>query len=103
MDIFTIRRKCNDDTIEVTQHCLLRIHQRKISYKEIKNIIMHGEIIEEYPNDFPYPSCLIFGKTINNRIIHVVVGINNIKLYLITAYEPDPDKWEDNFKKRKDC
>ena len=46
---------------------------------------MHGEIIEEYPNDFPYPSCLILGKTTDNRIIHVVVGMNDTKLYLITA------------------
>jgi len=103
LDIFTIRRKCNDNTIEITQHCLLRIHQRKISYKEIKNVIMNGEIIEEYPDDFPYPSCLILGTTINCRIIHVVVGINDTKLYLITAYEPDPDKWDNKFKKRKDC
>lgn len=36
-----------------------------------------GEIIEEYPDDFPYPSCLVFGHTKENEILHIVVGSDN--------------------------
>ena len=35
------------------------------------------EIIEEYPDDFPHPSCLIFGHTKEKKILHIVVGSDN--------------------------
>lgn len=68
------------------------IQQRGISYGEIKEVIKNGEIIEEYPDDYPYPSCLILGMTVNGRKIHVVAGIGEMKLWLITAYEPAPSQ-----------
>ena len=102
MDIDTIKNLCIDETIEVTQHILLRFQQRNISYTEIKQAILSGEIIEEYPNDYPYPSCLILGKTSSERILHVVTGIGENKLWLITAYIPDPTQWSDDFKKRNE-
>ena len=101
MNIDEIKLLCKDDTIEVTQHILLRLQQRKITYKEIKEAILNGEIIEDYPEDFPYPICLILGITIKNRVIHIVVGIGENKLWLITAYEPDSNLWDSDFKKRK--
>lgn len=60
-----------------------------------------GEIIERYPNDYPYPSCLLLGSAVNKRKIHIVCGIGNGKLYIITAYYPDTDKWENDYKTRK--
>lgn len=102
MNIDQIRLLCRDATIEVTQHILMRCQQRNISYEEIKEVIKNGEIIEEYPDDYPYPSCLILGMTINERKIHVVVGIGEKKLWLITAYEPDPSLWDEELKKRKE-
>ena len=51
---------------------------------------MHGEIIENYPDDFPHPSCLIYGYTINDRsVIHVVVSCNGENIGIINAYFPD--------------
>lgn len=40
------------------------MQERDISRADVKNCIMHGEIIEDYPDDFPHPSCLIFGYTV---------------------------------------
>lgn len=101
MNINQIKALCSDATIEVTQHILMRCQQRNISYEEIKEVIRNGEIIEEYSDDYPYPSCLILGMTINGRKIHVVVGVGEMKLWLITAYEPNPSQWDVAFKKRK--
>lgn len=62
---------------------------RNISRGEILEIIKRGEIVEEYPDDQPYPSCLILGF-INQRPIHVVAGFDSEEnmIYIITAYEP---------------
>lgn len=43
-----------------------------------KNGIATGEIIEDYPEDYPNPSCLIFGYNVNGRILHIVAGCDNI-------------------------
>ena len=101
MNINDIKKLCNDKDIEVTSHILSRCYQRNISYTDIKHAIFNGTIIEQYENDYPYPSCLVLGKTTTNKILHVVVGIGNNKLWLITAYEPSLDKWNKDMKTRR--
>lgn len=101
MLIDDLREKCDDKTIEVTSHMLMRLQQRGIKYAEVKSIIMSGEIIEDYPNDYPYPSCLILGWTEQGIPLHVVAGLGASKLWLITAYKPDKDQWSNDFKNRK--
>ena len=102
MTIEQIRGSCNNGKIEVTGHMLQCLAQRHISFAEVKEVIMNGEIIEDYPDDFPYPSCLVFGYTVKRRVIHTVVGIGDSKLWLITAYEPDPEQWSEDFRVRKE-
>ena len=99
-----IRRRCDDSCIEITQHILMRFQQRNITYtyEEIKEVIRNVEIIEEYPTDYPYPSCLVLGRTMNRRILHVVIGAIEDKIWLVTVYEPDAEKWDRQFKCRKE-
>ena len=68
---------------------------------EVIEAVYNGKIIEEYPDDYPYPSCLILGTTFNKRFLHVVTGITDAKLWIITVYEPNPDKWNNDFTMRK--
>ena len=55
---------------------------------------------DESPN--PLPSALLHGRTVGNRPLHVVVGINadEQRLVIITTYEPDTLQWADNFSRR---
>lgn len=62
------------------------MQERDISRADVKKCVLEGEIIEDYPDDFPHPSCLIFGYTINDKIIHVVAGSDGKYIYIITAY-----------------
>lgn len=101
MNIEDIRSLCTDETIVITQHMTKRIHERGIQYTEIKNAILNGEIIEEYPDDYPYPSCLILNIPANHKNIHVVTGITEDRLYIVSAYYPSLDKWEADYKTRK--
>ena len=101
MDINYIRSICNDENIFITQHALLRFKQRNISYEDIKYIIKNGEIIEEYPEDYPFPSCLIFGLTDRKTSLHTVVGVKENELWIITAYYPETEKWKNDFNTRR--
>ena len=86
----------------LTQHSRKRFVERGIQLQDIVNAIENGEIIECYPNDLPFPSCLITGKS-GNRAVHIVAAIDDGMIYLITAYIPDPAKWEADWKTRKEA
>ena len=102
MDIERIQDLCRKDRFELTAHAILRFQQRGIASVEIQESILGGEIIEEYPDDFPYPSCLICGKTKQGKVLHSVVGLSETDLWLITAYVPDSNQWDESFRVRKE-
>ncbi len=99
LSIEELRELCAKGSVRWTDHVLKRLMQRGIFQSEIIQAIMDGEIIEQYPDDYPYPSCLILGTT--GRIIHVACGRGENELWIITAYRPDSSEWEDDFKTRK--
>lgn len=94
--------------IEYTAHCQKRMVERNIYRKDILYAIFNGEIIEDYPLDEnnnyekSFPSCLILGtKITEDKKIHVVVGYNNIKVIIISAYYPDNKHWNSDYKTRR--
>lgn len=80
---------------------MARLLQRGISIDDVKQVILTGEIIENYPDDYPYPSCLLLGKNFDERYLHVVCGFGEEELWLITAYKPSAEKWQADLKTRK--
>ncbi|MCM1088742.1 MAG: DUF4258 domain-containing protein [Muribaculaceae bacterium] len=101
MDIKTIQKLYNEKKLKWSTHCLERMQERDISIDDVGNCIMAGEIIEDYPNDFPHPSCLIFGYAINDKVLHTVVGSDGDTLYIITAYYPNTKKFMEDLKTRR--
>lgn len=101
MEIQEIKEILKQSKIKWSSHCLERMQERDISRADVKKCIENGEIIEDYPEDFPHPSCLIFGYNVNNKVIHVVVGKDSEYIYIITAYIPNTTKFEDDLKTRK--
>ena len=83
-------------------HSLQRMFQRKISVAEVKSVVSAGKMIENYPQDLPYPSKLVLGYS-NERPLHVVYSENfgSKEIIIITVYEPDSNLWEDNYSRRK--
>ena len=96
LQIDDIKEMCNDEKIFLTDHLKTRMRQRQIRFEDIKNAIKTGQIIEQYPTDYPFPSCLI-----NANNLHIVLSIGNDHLYIITAYRPSIEKWEADGSKRK--
>ena len=99
----TIRRLAERDKIAIKKHSALRMHQRGITIGEVRDALTSAEIVEEYREDYPYPSFLILGYTRTKRPIHAVVVIEPFGevIWVITAYEPDTKEWESNFRRRK--
>jgi hypothetical protein len=83
-------------------HAVSRMFQRSISRTEVSEVLKTGEIVEAYPDDEPFPCCLILGL-VGNRFLHVVIAVEDSTrtCYIITAYDPDPVIWESDFKTRR--
>ncbi|MBI2900308.1 MAG: DUF4258 domain-containing protein [Planctomycetes bacterium] len=83
-------------------HALQRMALRRISAEEIRTVISTGETIEDYPDDRPYPSRLLLGF-VAGRALHVVTAYNAVadETIVITAYDPDPQHWEPDFRRRR--
>lgn len=97
-----LQKLCVDKNIVMTKHAKSRLVEREITVEDIKNAITTGEIIKQYEDDKPFPSCLLLGLTQQNTQIHVVASIDESFLYIITAYYPDENEWEADLKTRKE-
>jgi|WetSurSiteA1Bulk_404760.scaffolds.fasta_scaffold172466_1 hypothetical protein len=83
-------------------HAISRIFERNIGYGELVEAFEKAEVIEEYPNDHPYPSCLILGFTRLKKPIHTVFSINHNEevVVIVTVYIPEKGKWTDDYRRR---
>jgi hypothetical protein len=88
--------------IRITDHADEETENDQLTFDEIFFSVFTGEIIENYPDDNPYPSCLIYGKAFSGDPIHSVWAFNEHSQWavLITVYRPDSTRWI-NWRERK--
>jgi hypothetical protein len=102
INIETLRTYYSNDIVLISEHAAERFRQRHIKARDVRFAVFNGEIIEQYPDDFPFSSCLILGKTSDNQYIHIVMSDEGSMSRIITAYYPDKNKWNADFKTRKE-
>ncbi len=97
LDIEDIIEAIRDDRVQITDHADEEAQADRLSFDEILASVINGEVIEDYPDDGPYPSCLIYGSTFSGEPVHSVWAYNdeNGWAVLITIYRPDPERWLD--------
>lgn len=81
-------------------HALQRINERGILPHEIKEALLDCSVVEDYPEDKRGHSCLVWGKTSEGKDLHIVCGLSEETIWVITIYEPDPKEWETPLKRR---
>ena len=102
MDINDIIEAIRANRVHISDHADEEAEDDQLTFDEIYFSVFHGEIIEQYPTDKPYPSCLIYGQTFSGDPVHRVWAYNaqNQWAVLITVYRPDPRRWI-NWRERK--
>ena len=102
IDICNLKRYFEEDMVFITNHASERFRQRSIRTKDIREAVLSGEIIEQYSDDYPFPSCLILGYTYDKVPLHVVMSEEGTGSRIITAYFPNLKKWECDYRTRKE-
>ncbi|MFH1076047.1 MAG: DUF4258 domain-containing protein [Pseudomonadota bacterium] len=95
MNLEDIIEAIRHDRIRIADHADEEAQTDHLSFDEIFVSVFQGEIIEDYPDDRPYPSCLIYGATFSKEPIHSVWAYNYDSRWavLVTVYRPDPSRW----------
>lgn len=101
LNIDDLRTLCDNGAINWTEHIAQRMLKRGITKGQVLAAIQSGEIFEQYPDDYPYPSCLLLGYDADGVALHVVCGRAPDSLWMITTYLPDPAEWEADLKTRR--
>ena len=97
MDIKNIIESVRAERVNITQHARKEARDDELVLDEIFDATCRGKVIEDYPEDKPYPSCLIHGETEAGNVVHSVwahAAESQIAV-LITVYRPDPERWID--------
>lgn len=94
MDIEKLRRLVSGGKYRITLHAQKRMDQRAITLAELKEVICHGEVVEIYSNDKPFPSCLVVGRVRCGFPLYVVCALSDI-VHIVTVHWMDPEKWLD--------
>ncbi len=83
-------------------HAIKRMFERRIGADDVGAVLATGAVIEDYPDDFPYPSRLVLGWS-GSRPVHVVAAYNARaqETIVVTVYEPDLIEWEPGFRRRR--
>jgi len=102
MDIRNTIDAIQTNKVRLTDHADEESEADQLTFDEVCFSVLHGEIIEDYPNDKPYPSCLIHGRSSGADPVHSVWAFNerNHWAVLITVYRPDPKRWV-NWRERR--
>ena len=103
--LLLIKRCLAAESLLYTSHARREMKQEPfggICEQEVYEAISAAEVIEEYLDDTPYPSVLLFGTTRALRPLHVVcaVDVEDQRTIVITVYHPDARRWDD-FRRRK--
>lgn len=91
--IGAIQDAVSHHSLLLTAHADEKAREEGITMQEIRQAIMSGEIIEDYPEHRRGPCCLVCGRTAGGRDIHVVITNERVPPRIITVYEPKPPHW----------
>ena len=89
--------------VRISEHGYDELADDGLTAREVLDGIVDAAVVEEYPN-YPKGSCaLLLQKDKSGAPIHVVWGIpkgHDKPAVLITAYRPDPERWDESFTRR---
>ena len=81
----------------ISRHARQRKNHRGMTYQEIIQTILQGEVIEQSPNASPHPKCLFMHPVRPVEPLYVACGYNARQKHaiIITVHWYDPEKWID--------
>lgn len=99
-----IRALISEGRVRISEHGYDEIAADGLLARELVEGVETAKLIEDYP-DYPKGPCvLLLQRTEDGHLVHAVWGLpagHTSPAVLITAYIPDPEKWDLGFTRRR--
>ena len=90
--------------VKIYEHGYDELSNVNIRLQYLLDTIKDSDVVEEYPN-YPKGKCiLLLTQDRNRKPVHSLWGVPkgfDSPAVLITAYRPDPKRWDRSYKKRR--
>jgi hypothetical protein len=99
-----IKKLVISGVVRISAHGYDELANDELTAREIVSGLESAFPIEDYPNYPKGASVLVLQSDKNGQPVHVVWGIprgQERPAVLVTAYRPDPERWNKNFTERK--
>lgn len=89
IEIEEIQAQIRADQYVYTHHAEIERRADKLTFAQIEEALLDGEILEHYPDTGRGKSCLVVGFA-GDIPIHIVCGWRGSKVAVVTVYIPRP-------------
>lgn len=99
-----IRTLVSEGSIRISAHGYDELAADGLSARELVEGVYAAEVVEDYPDYAKGPCVLLFQRTTDGRPVHAVWGLpagHPSPAVLITAYLPDPERWDAGYRRRR--
>lgn len=99
----SVRALVSQGRVRISEHGYDELAADGLLVRELVEGVEVAEVVEDYPNYPKGPCVLLLQQTKDGQPVHAVWGLpagHASPAVLITAYVPDPEKWEVGFKRR---
>ena len=100
----SIRVLISEGHVRISEHGYDELAADGLLARELVEGVETAEVVEDYLSYPKGPCVLLLQQTKDGRPVHAVWGLpvgHTSPAVLITAYVPDPEKWETGFRRRR--
>ena len=87
-----------------SRHAIAKLVIEGLSRTVVEEALREAEVIEVYPMvTRPLPDGLVLIQLEKGHPLHAVVAVDesNDRVFVVTIYTPDPDRWNHDFRTRR--
>jgi len=103
-NLANIRRIIALGEVKVSSHGYDELAEDGILVRDVMAGVETALLVEDYPNYPKGPCVLVLQRDGGKNPVHVIWGVPKGKdspVVLVTAYRPDPERWLDDFLRRR--